>query len=319
MCVISFHFAQNMDREQQGLVLNRLKVLEGVCTTGYIDPKSEDQDISRMCFAESINPHHVPFIVDELRRTNGVEGVSTEPKRTTTTTSQNTTRSKSYKRRAEWSKDCPHLDKIISKINFSPMWEQLVNTKPRDQFLIITPKNILKDLAIFGDVFIELVTSPDGKLVATQSLTPETVFRIQTTKGKLVEFQQTKSSPDYKITEKLLPYEIRSEYDIIRFSPEMLLHFTINTVEIKHPYGTGVYDTRRSMISPSYEEMEKLVVDAAKEMDEKIAERLAVNYNQIQVTDTIKDCIKLIDTNTNETKSLLKRLLNNLEIQNKYR
>lgn len=81
MAVISFHFARTTDRGHQDRVLSRLKSLAGVRTAGWIDSDSEDQDISRMCFAESVDLSHVPVIVDELNRAAGVEGVAVEPRR----------------------------------------------------------------------------------------------------------------------------------------------------------------------------------------------------------------------------------------------
>ena len=81
MTVISFRFARNTDRGHQDRVLNRLRTLAGVRTTGRIDSDSEDQDISRMCFAESTDSSDVQVIVDELHRSSGVEGVAIEPRR----------------------------------------------------------------------------------------------------------------------------------------------------------------------------------------------------------------------------------------------
>lgn len=81
MAVISFHFTRNTDRGHQDRILSRLKTLAGVRAVGRIDSESQDQDISRMCFAESVDPSHVPLIVDELHRAAGVEGVAVEPRR----------------------------------------------------------------------------------------------------------------------------------------------------------------------------------------------------------------------------------------------
>lgn len=228
------------------------------------------------------------------------------------------TRRKQYEQRANRAKDCPHLDKILSKISFPLIWERLTNTKPRpEQFLITTPRQMLKDLAIYGDLFLEPVSSPDGRLVAIQSLEPETIFRIETLQGKLLEFQQSKSGPDYEsiANTTLVPYETLCEYKTIRFSPEKLLHFTINTVETsrfgaKYPYGTGVYDGRPDLLP--YDEMEKLVAAAGKEMSEKIVECYAISYNKQLAKSVINKCLEP-DANITQVKALLRRLLVNVE------
>ena len=81
MAVISFQFSNSADRKDQERILGRLKKIAGVRTVGRIDSESADEDISRMCFAESVDATHVPAIVDELHRVSGVEGVSVEPRR----------------------------------------------------------------------------------------------------------------------------------------------------------------------------------------------------------------------------------------------
>jgi hypothetical protein len=81
MAVISFLFTPNTDRRHQDRVLNRLKALAEVRSAGRIDSESDDQEISRMCFAESVDPSHVPIIVEELHRSAGVENVAVESRR----------------------------------------------------------------------------------------------------------------------------------------------------------------------------------------------------------------------------------------------
>ena len=81
MAVISFRFARDTDRGHQDRVLGRLKNLAEVRTAGRIDSDSNDEDISRMCCAESVDQSHVPSIMEELHRAAGVEDVSVEPRR----------------------------------------------------------------------------------------------------------------------------------------------------------------------------------------------------------------------------------------------
>ncbi len=81
MAVISFRFAHDADRGHQDRLLSRLKNLTGVRAAGRIDADSQDQDISRMCFAQSVDQSFVPTIVDELHRAAGVEDVAVESRR----------------------------------------------------------------------------------------------------------------------------------------------------------------------------------------------------------------------------------------------
>ena len=81
MAVVSFQFSGTANRDEQDRILSRLKKLAGVRSVGRIDPESQDEDISRMCFAETADASHIPSIVDELHQAPGVEGVSVEPRR----------------------------------------------------------------------------------------------------------------------------------------------------------------------------------------------------------------------------------------------
>ncbi|MGL6076526.1 MAG: hypothetical protein ACRC8S_20415 [Fimbriiglobus sp.] len=80
MSVISFQFAQNTDRGHQDQILSQLKSLAGIRTVDRIDSTSEDDDILRMCFAESVDSSQVPTILAELHRL-GAQGVSVETRR----------------------------------------------------------------------------------------------------------------------------------------------------------------------------------------------------------------------------------------------
>ena len=53
------------------------------------------------------------------------------------------------------------------------------------------------NLAVYGDLFLELIAH-NGSLVKLEMLVPSMTYRIETTKGKLVEFQQSSKGPDYK-------------------------------------------------------------------------------------------------------------------------
>jgi hypothetical protein len=80
MAVISFRFSASADKDDQELVLGKLRKLTGVKSVGRVDAESQDEDISRMCFAETIAAH-VPLVVEELHQTSKVKDVAVEPRR----------------------------------------------------------------------------------------------------------------------------------------------------------------------------------------------------------------------------------------------
>jgi len=81
MAVVSFRFTRSADRSAQDRVLGRLKKLQGVKTVGRIDGDSPDEDISRMCFAETTSPEHAESVLEHLQEAVGVEGASIESRR----------------------------------------------------------------------------------------------------------------------------------------------------------------------------------------------------------------------------------------------
>ena len=80
MAMISFQFSKSAGRRDQDRLLTRLKKVAGVRAVGRIDEESPDADISRMCFAETIDDS-VPKIVEQLHQASGIESVSVEPRR----------------------------------------------------------------------------------------------------------------------------------------------------------------------------------------------------------------------------------------------
>ena len=81
MAVISFQFSKSADRNDQDRLLGRLKKKPGVRVAGRIDAESQDDDIARMCFAETVDATHVASVVEELHQAAHVEKVSVEPRR----------------------------------------------------------------------------------------------------------------------------------------------------------------------------------------------------------------------------------------------
>jgi len=110
-----------------------------------------------------------------------------------------------------------------------------------------------RNLYLFGDQFLEMVIDPNepkAGVLKVQKLPPDSMYRIETIKGKLVEFQQAKEGPDYnslsrvevtKATEAEL-----AQSTAIRFAPESIVHFRIGG-EIKtfYPYGVSLVEPAR--------------------------------------------------------------------------
>lgn len=111
-----------------------------------------------------------------------------------------------------------------------------------------------KNLCLYGDRFWEIVISeedPKAGIVKIVSLPPDSVYRIETTKGKLLEFQQSKEGPDYQ---SLARVEVTkaTEADLaqataIRFAPEQIVHCRIgDDRKTFYPYGVSLVEAARS-------------------------------------------------------------------------
>ncbi|MHA2427804.1 MAG: portal protein [Candidatus Hermodarchaeia archaeon] len=113
--------------------------------------------------------------------------------------------------------------------------------------------NHVKRLCIFGDGFFELLTNPDNPkdgILKMQELPPDSMYRIETTKCRLVEFQQGKDGPDYQA---LTRNEVTkaTEADLqqataIRFAPKQVIHFRIgDDRKAFYPYGQSLIEPAR--------------------------------------------------------------------------
>jgi hypothetical protein len=110
-----------------------------------------------------------------------------------------------------------------------------------------------KNLCVNGDHFLEIIINPDNPeegIYKTSNLPAETMYRIETTRGKLIEFQQSKEGPDY--TALTNPIDLSSDRDIekstaIRFSPYQVIHFRIGEDrKTFYPYGVSLIEPARS-------------------------------------------------------------------------
>jgi hypothetical protein len=110
-----------------------------------------------------------------------------------------------------------------------------------------------KRLCIFGDGFYELITnmdSPKDGVLKMQELPPDSMYKIVTTKGKLVEYQQSKEGPDYQ---SLTRGNIASSSDLelqqstaIRFAPNQIIHIYLGEDrKTFYPYGQSLVEPAR--------------------------------------------------------------------------
>lgn len=112
---------------------------------------------------------------------------------------------------------------------------------------------ITKRLCIFGDGFYELITnveSPKDGILKMQELPPDSMFKIVTTKGKLIEYQQSKEGPDYQA---LTRSQVAKAPDLelqqstaIRFAPNQVIHFCLGEDrKTFYPYGQSLIEPAR--------------------------------------------------------------------------
>lgn len=113
--------------------------------------------------------------------------------------------------------------------------------------------NLAKLLFIFGDFFYEIVINPENPSEGIYNLVPlppDSMYRIETTKGKLLEFQQSKEGPDYQ---SLARVDVTQATDMdlqqataIRFAPEQVVHIRIgDDRKTFYPYGVSLIEAAR--------------------------------------------------------------------------
>lgn len=113
--------------------------------------------------------------------------------------------------------------------------------------------NFTKQTFIMGDFFFEEIIDPENPKDGILNLIPlpaDSMYRIETTKGKLIEFQQSKEGPDY---ESLARVEVTqaTEADLqqskaIRFAPEQVVHIRIgDDRKTFYPYGVSLMEAAR--------------------------------------------------------------------------
>lgn len=115
-----------------------------------------------------------------------------------------------------------------------------------------------KRLCINGDWFGELIINienPKDGILKMVELPPETMYRLETTKSKLLEFQQSLEGPDY---EALNRPSVMDSQDVdletvraIRFMPEQIVHMRLGEDrKTFYPYGQSLIEAARG---PAYQ------------------------------------------------------------------
>ena len=113
--------------------------------------------------------------------------------------------------------------------------------------------NVAKTLFIMGDFFWEIVINVENPKEGILNLMPlpaETMYRIETTKGRLVEFQQGKEGPDFQSLARV-DVSQATETDLqqataIRFAPEQIVHVKIgDDRKTFYPYGVSLIEAAR--------------------------------------------------------------------------
>ncbi len=113
--------------------------------------------------------------------------------------------------------------------------------------------NIAKQLYLNGDHFNEIIMNPDNPKDGIQNLVPlppDSMYRIETTKGRLIEFQQSKEGPDYQSLARVdVSKATESELQqgtAIRFAPYQVVHFKIgDDRKTFYPYGVSLVEAAR--------------------------------------------------------------------------
>lgn len=111
----------------------------------------------------------------------------------------------------------------------------------------------VKNLCLLGDTFWEAIVNdqnPKAGIVKLQRLPADSMYRIETTKGKLMEFQQSKEGPDYQ---SLARVEVTKATDAdlmqataLRFTPEQIIHMKIgDDRKTFYPYGVSLIEAAR--------------------------------------------------------------------------
>ncbi len=121
-----------------------------------------------------------------------------------------------YKKYDEMSKDWKYFKKL-------DLLSEAIHKR-----LIIANSSVVNQLIVYGDCFVEILRGrPLWDWTKKDYILPvNTMYRIETTKGKLLEFQQSAVGPDYQA----LTSNANSSF-AMRFKPEEIIHFRVNAAD----------------------------------------------------------------------------------------
>lgn len=138
-------------------------------------------------------------------------------------------------------------EEVAKELNFTMKHRKMLNLNESSW-------KWFKNLLINGDLFLEYIINPDKPsdgILRLIPLPPETMYRIETVRGKLIEFQQSKEGPDYKsITSGPIVDQTESELNqstAIRFAATQICHMRIgDDRKTFYPYGQSLIEPARS-------------------------------------------------------------------------
>lgn len=113
--------------------------------------------------------------------------------------------------------------------------------------------NDCNELFTYGDRFYELIIDPDNPkngVIAMKSLPPASMYRVETVKGRLLEYQQSNEGPDLNALTKGDPTKL-SDQDLAtstatRFRPEQIVHMRVGEERSTfYPYGVSLIEPAR--------------------------------------------------------------------------
>lgn len=112
---------------------------------------------------------------------------------------------------------------------------------------------LFRSMCVKGDVFLEKIIDPDNPeegLQRVEEMPQETMFRLETNRGRLLEFQQSNQGPDLTVLNSSptsAPDPELKQNNVTRFHPKQIAHIRIggkrNTF---YPYGVSLIEPARN-------------------------------------------------------------------------
>ena len=138
-------------------------------------------------------------------------------------------------------------DEVKEELEFLFFHRKMLNMDQKKSW------DMAKRTFIMGDFFYEVIINPESPKDGILNLIPlpaDSMYRIETTKGRLVEYQQSKEGPDYQSLSKVEVTQA-TEADLqqataIRFSPDQIIHIKIgDDRKTFYPYGVSIIEAAR--------------------------------------------------------------------------